>query len=479
MDFSFTSDQQDLRELAAKILNDATTLERVKRVLADADGFDRDLWSALAEAGILGISLPESVGGAGLGFLETCIVLEEVGRTAAPIPALAVMGLAAPALVEFGATDALAGVADGTRIVTAALTEAVGDATTPSTSAAGGKLTGEKVCVPAGLLRRADRRVGERRDLRRRPVVAGGHRRARRHDARRTDGAPRAARRGGDQARRSRGAHVAPATRAQTATAVTMSGAAATALDLTSTYVKERKQFGRAIGTFQAVSQRAADTYINKEAIKLTSWQAAWRLDTGKPAATQVGDGQVLGGAGRARRAARRAPSPRWGGRRPRLPAVPLLPARQADGARPRLRDAHADAPGRAHRRDAGRLTRRRRAPAAGVGRVPVRRARHVGRLVVVELPAGSGSVGPCRASGCRGRAADRRSGVARARDPAATTAPTSRCRRGRRRVRDRRCRVRHRTAPCVGQRGTARRYDWRRHRRGAEPPSGPMSRWW
>ena len=67
-----------------------------------------------------------------------------------------------------------------------------------------------------------------------------------------------------------------------------MSGAAATALDLTSTYVKERKQFGRAIGTFQAVSQRAADTYINKEAIKLTSWQAAWRLDAGRPATTQV-----------------------------------------------------------------------------------------------------------------------------------------------------------------------------------------------
>ena len=76
--------------------------------------------------------------------------------------------------------------------------------------------------------------------------------------------------------------------RARTASAVTMSGAAAAALDLTSTYVKDRKQFGRAIGTFQAVSQRAADTYINKEAIKLTAWQAAWRLDTGKPATTQV-----------------------------------------------------------------------------------------------------------------------------------------------------------------------------------------------
>ena len=135
MDFSFTSDQQDLRELAAKILSDATTLERTKRVVNDSDGFDRELWAALAEAGIVGISLPESAGGAGLGFLETCIVLEEVGRTAAPIPALAVMGLAVPALVEFDALDALDGVAAGTRLVTAALSEAVGDATMPSTSA--------------------------------------------------------------------------------------------------------------------------------------------------------------------------------------------------------------------------------------------------------------------------------------------------------------------------------------------------------
>src|SRR6185503_9077389 len=102
MDFSFTSDQQDLRELAAKILSDATTLERTKQVVADHDGFDRDLWAALAEAGIVGISLPESVGGGGLGFLETCIVLEEVGRTAAPIPASAVMGLGGAALAHFG-----------------------------------------------------------------------------------------------------------------------------------------------------------------------------------------------------------------------------------------------------------------------------------------------------------------------------------------------------------------------------------------
>jgi acyl-CoA dehydrogenase len=257
-------------------------------VLADDDGFDRDLWSALAEAGIIGISIPESAGGAGLGFLETCIVLEEVGRTAAPIPALAVMGLAAPALVQFDALDALDGVAAGTRIVTAALNEAVGDAWAPSTSASSdGKLTGEKVCVPAGLV--AERIVVSAADGLYVLDPTGAGVTVEREDT--MLGAPMARLVMRD----------APATKiagpegvawilehAQTAMAVTMSGAATTALDLTSTYVKERKQFGRAIGAFQAVSQRAADTYINKEAIKLTSWQAAWRLDTGAPAAPQV-----------------------------------------------------------------------------------------------------------------------------------------------------------------------------------------------
>jgi acyl-CoA dehydrogenase len=287
MDFSFTSDQQDLRELAAKILSDATTLERTKQVVADSDGFDRDLWAALADAGIVGISLPESVGGAGLGFLETCIVLEEVGRTAAPVPALAVMAFAGPALAEFGATDALDGVAAGTRIVTAALTEAVGDVYAPSTSATGGKLTGEKVCVPAGMW--AERIVVSANDgiYVVDPSAAGVT--VEREDT--MLGAP-TARLVLSNAEATKLAGPEGLTwlleRAQTAMTVVMSGVANAALDLTATYVKEREQFGRAIATFQAVSQRAADTYIRKEAIKLTAWQAAWRIDAGVPAAAQV-----------------------------------------------------------------------------------------------------------------------------------------------------------------------------------------------
>jgi alkylation response protein AidB-like acyl-CoA dehydrogenase len=287
MDFSFSSDQQDLRDLAAKILSDATTLERTKQVIAEQDGFDRDLWNALAEAGIVGISLPESVGGAGLGFLETCIVLEEVGRTAAPIPALAVMALAAPALIEFGATDALEGVADGTRIVTAALSEAVGDVYAPSTTATGGKLTGEKVCVPAGLW--AERIVVSAADGIYLVDPSSPGVSIEREDT--MLGAPTARLvLSGAEATKLAGPEGLTwlLERAQTALAITMSGAAQTSLDLTATYVKEREQFNRAIATFQAVSQRTADTYIRKEAIKLTAWQAAWRLDAGVPAAAQV-----------------------------------------------------------------------------------------------------------------------------------------------------------------------------------------------
>src|ERR1700694_5734062 len=134
MDLSFSADQVELQELARRILVDGTPHERVKAVFATEQAVDRDLWRTMAEAGLVGISLPESVGGGGLGFLETCVVLEEVGRTRAPVPALAWLGLGATALAPFGGVDPLEVVADGPRIVTAALIEPVGDAFAPATT---------------------------------------------------------------------------------------------------------------------------------------------------------------------------------------------------------------------------------------------------------------------------------------------------------------------------------------------------------
>jgi len=290
MDFSFSSDQSDLRELAAKILADGTEHERVRSVLATELATDGDLWRTMAEAGLVGISLPESVGGGGLGFLESCVVLEEVGRTAAPVPALAVLGLGGLALTQYAADGGaahLGRVADGSRVITAALVEALGDPFVPSATATGGRLTGEKVCVPSGLLAErivvsadaglfvvdpsSDGVTIEREDT--------------------TSGVPEARLVLRD----------APAEQlagpdgvawlvehAQAAMSVMAAGACAAALELTASYTKTREQFGRPIASFQAVSQRAADAYMDAEAVRLTAWQAAWRLDRGMPASEQV-----------------------------------------------------------------------------------------------------------------------------------------------------------------------------------------------
>ncbi|MEY4361505.1 MAG: hypothetical protein RL391_811, partial [Actinomycetota bacterium] len=83
MDFAFSSDQNELRGLAKQILGDRCTPEHVKSVMATDSATDMALWKTLADAGLIGIGLPESVGGAGLGITEVAIVLEEIGRVAA------------------------------------------------------------------------------------------------------------------------------------------------------------------------------------------------------------------------------------------------------------------------------------------------------------------------------------------------------------------------------------------------------------
>jgi 3-oxocholest-4-en-26-oyl-CoA dehydrogenase beta subunit len=285
MDFSFSSDQDELRSLTRRILDDTCTSEQLKAVSETDSGLDLTLWKQLADAGLVGIGLPESAGGGGLGFLETCIVLEEIARAAAPLPALAVMALAGPALAT--EPDLLSGVASGDVIVTAALHEPTGDVHTPGTSVSDGRITGVKVCVPAGLV--ADRFVVST-NLGLYCVEAGAPGVVReRQDT--TTGIPEAmitfteapGRKIGD------GEALEALVRHGTAGASVMtSGACAAALHLTAEYAKTRHQFERPIASFQAVSQRVADAYIDAEGVRLTAWQAAWRLAEGLPCDEQL-----------------------------------------------------------------------------------------------------------------------------------------------------------------------------------------------
>jgi alkylation response protein AidB-like acyl-CoA dehydrogenase len=283
MDFSFSSDQEALRDLTRQILSARCTNDHLKDVKNNyPDAIDGDLWKQLADSGLVGIGLPEAAGGGGLGFLEIALVLSECGRYAAPVHALGSL-VGGYTVATYGAPDDLVGIASGERIVTFAVHEQTGDVYAPATSADGSTVTGEKVVVPAGVAAAAfvvttadglylvDANASgvtvERQDNSAGPPYA------------RVAFASAPGRKlGGVEANQWLNDHIAAAVSVMT------SGACETVLGLTAEYVKGRVQFERPLASFQAVSQRAGDAYIDNEAIKLTAWQAAWRLSEGLPA---------------------------------------------------------------------------------------------------------------------------------------------------------------------------------------------------
>ena len=127
MDFTLNDSQRELAALCRLIAADKATPQRQREVEAAGDRFDPVLWADLAGAGILAAALPESLDGAGLGLLEQCSVLEELGRAVAPVPYLTSIVLGAGAIAAFGTPDQqkrwAAPAGRGELIVTAALSE--------------------------------------------------------------------------------------------------------------------------------------------------------------------------------------------------------------------------------------------------------------------------------------------------------------------------------------------------------------------
>ncbi|HVA02623.1 MAG TPA: acyl-CoA dehydrogenase family protein [Acidimicrobiales bacterium] len=306
MDFSFTEEQEAVRELAARIFSDLATPERLKEVEATDDRFDAKLWSELAAAGLLGIWLPESVGGSGLGFVAAGIVAEETGRVAAAVPYVASAVLGAGPIVHFGTEDQqrrwVAPMVAGDLVLTAALVEQRGDPFTPHTTATrqgdGWRLDGTKSFVPAGMIAqvlvvsaRTDDGIGL---FVVDPSASGVSRQGQEATSRQIEAEIELS-----------GVVVGPGDvlvtgpagvdalrwlleHAEAALCLSVAGACDAAVKLTAQYTTTREQFGKPIATFQAVGQRAADAYIDAEAVRLTAWQAAWRLAEGLPATSEV-----------------------------------------------------------------------------------------------------------------------------------------------------------------------------------------------
>jgi 3-oxocholest-4-en-26-oyl-CoA dehydrogenase beta subunit len=305
VDFTLTPAQDELGALARQILTERVTPELLRELDSSATRFDPELWAELAKAGILAAALPEAAGGDGLGLLEQCSVLIELGRTVAPAPYLASITLGASAVAEFGSGEQrerwAVPAGRGELILAAALAEdEADDPASPLTMAretdGGWLLTGTKTTVLAGaeadmLLVPAGTPSGVRVfvvapddagvSVQRQQVTGG-------------DGTVQVVLAGafvpGEYLLGGAGSGAAGwlAARATIGLCALQLGVAERALELTAAYARSREQFGKPIGSFQAVSQRLADGYIDVEGMRLTLWQAAWRLADGLPAETEL-----------------------------------------------------------------------------------------------------------------------------------------------------------------------------------------------
>ena len=307
MDFSYTADQESLRSLARKILSDKATPKCLEQVEATEDRIDRDLWKELAGAGLLGVCIPEDQGGSGLGITELAIVLEEIGRAVAPVPVYATVVLGALPIAEFG-SDAqksalLPGVVSADIILSGALQEPhnpdpMAPGTTATQSNGGWTLNGTKLCVPAAdaaTVVLVPTRVGNdialflvdphadgvtlepvqmtNREIQYLMTLDDVH-------------VPASAVLGEDENGRQMLHWITQ--RATTALCAMQTGVIERALRMTAEYAATREQFERPLAAFQAVSQRAANAYIDVEAVKLTTMAATWRLSEGLDADREI-----------------------------------------------------------------------------------------------------------------------------------------------------------------------------------------------
>ena len=156
MNFDFSPDQKALRDQARKFLSEQASSTRVRRILDTETPYDAELWRGMAEMGWTGTAIPESYGGAGFGYLELCVLAEELGRSVAPAPFSSTIYLAAEALLLAGSEAQkrrwLPAIAAGEAIGCLALAEGP-QAPTPeslTTRALNGLLNGTKAPVIDG-----------------------------------------------------------------------------------------------------------------------------------------------------------------------------------------------------------------------------------------------------------------------------------------------------------------------------------------
>jgi alkylation response protein AidB-like acyl-CoA dehydrogenase len=262
MDFDLSDDQLALQDGARELLNSLASPERVRAHTTSDAPFDGALWQAMVEQGWLAIEIPEERGGVGLGAVEVAVLSEELGRHAAPAPFASTV-LALDALGDAGDDNLTERLLGGDAIACVAWDPAAPVEYAPSADLA-------VVCADDGVYTM---------ELRERPGREPAM------DLTRELGwllfdRDRARRIGGADARErliDRGATFA---------AADLLGGAARALEMAVDYAKDRVQFGRPIGSFQAVKHRCADMLVDVEGMRSTVYWAAWCIGANDPDAS-------------------------------------------------------------------------------------------------------------------------------------------------------------------------------------------------
>ncbi len=302
MNFAFSEEQEELRRYARQWLSERAPSKSVRRLMETDEGFDRSQWSEIAEMGWQAMAIPEEYGGAGFGFLELVVLLEEQGAALFPSPFFSTVVLAANALLVAGSEaqkqEYLPHIAAGELVATLAATEPNGrwDESGVEAVATAGKdgwqISGTKSFVidghTADLLIVAAR-TGQGVSLFLVPGDAAGVSRTRLEtmDMTRKQArveladvvVPTEALLGAD------GSGWTTVERVHESAAVALAaeqvGGAQKCLDMAVAYAKDRHQFGRPIGSFQSIKHKCADMLVQVESAKAAAYYAGWAVSEG------------------------------------------------------------------------------------------------------------------------------------------------------------------------------------------------------
>jgi alkylation response protein AidB-like acyl-CoA dehydrogenase len=289
MQFGLSESQQMLKENARKFFAGECPMDEVRRLMATDTAYDAALWAKMAEQGYTGIIFPEEYGGVGLGKVELILLMEEAGRALLPGPFFSAVALAGAVIDAVASAEQkkkyLAPICSGEARSTVAFLEA-GASWDPAHLQIGGvngKLTGDKLFVTDAAV--ADWIVVVARngvflaDAKASGIETSpmsGMDLTRKLYSVRFNDTP--AERLGNAAGLARGLDVATA-----ALVAEMVGGMQRTLDVTVEYAKVRKQFGKAIGSFQAVQHQCADMFVETESARSAAYYAAWALEENAP----------------------------------------------------------------------------------------------------------------------------------------------------------------------------------------------------